>query len=197
VDQGSRDGTVTWLKSYQPAWLREMPENVGISRGSNIALDAIFLAGYDLIMKMDNDCLVQSDNILGQLVEIFSDVKEFQNEFVLSPKVDGIRNQPERGRYVQLGGRRIGLTAIVGGLFHVVPAKVYRQYRYPEKLPRGAGQDDDFCDWVKQRGCEVGYIEGLVVEHMETTDGQYKMFPDYFQRKDSELKEDSETVTAR
>jgi glycosyltransferase involved in cell wall biosynthesis len=189
LDNGSQDGTKEWLEENRDMFkrLNFQTENVGISKGSNICLDAIG-KGYDLIIKMDNDCEVVSDNILGQIAEIYEAIGEFSPKYVLSPRVEGINNQPTRGRFEQIAGRRIGLTAIVGGLFHIVPSSVYGQYRYPLNLPKAHGQDDVFCKWIKDNGGQVGYIEGLVVNHYEGTDNQAKRFPEYFTRKWQEEK---------
>ncbi len=184
VDNGSEDGTVEWLQNtYRPKKVIRFHYNAGISRASNVALTHVFMTRYDLIVKFDNDCEVVSDNILGQIVEIYEDGKVFAPQYILSPAVGGIANQPKRVRYTMLAGRRIGLTSIVGGLFHVVPLAVYRRYHYPENLPLARGQDDHFCHWARANGCEVGYIEGLQVNHYRTTDGQAQDYPEYFERK--------------
>jgi GT2 family glycosyltransferase len=193
IDNGSTDATVEWLqneycKKYTNCVLVTSPVNVGISKASNIALDILCSANYDLICKCDNDCFIQSENILEQISEIYENLKQFHPKFVLSPKVEGIVNQPTRGAYTMLSRRRIGLTAIVGGLFHCVPTDVYRQYRYPEHLPLAHGQDDDFCNWVIKNGGQIGYIEGLVVEHYEGTHNQALRYPEYFKRKHEEEK---------
>ena len=194
IDNGSTDGTQKWLKANEDSFKKIilLPENIGISKGSNLALQAIYKAGqYDLIIKMDNDCEVVSDNILGQIAEIYTDAfnQEFNCQFILSPRVEGISRQPKRDGGTQLAGRTVGYTSIVGGLFHIVPTKVYKKYTYPETLPKAWGQDDHFCHWAKKTGCKVGYIEGLVVNHFETTDGQARRFPEYFERKFKEEKE--------
>ena len=191
IDNGSEDGTVAWLNSNLNKFQYVLcnAENKGISGASNQALDIISETDdYDLIIKMDNDCLVISENILGQVAEIYSDIPEHAAKHILSPYVKGINNQPMRARYIMYAGRRIGLTGIVGGLFHIVPGEVYKNYRYPEKLPKAWGQDDHFCNHIKSIGCETGYIEGLIVEHMDTTDGQAKKYPEYFIRKAKEEK---------
>lgn len=192
VDNGSQDGTQEWLKENEDKFTKAIynDENLGISKASNQALESIFSIAnqekgikYDLIIKFDNDCKVLSGNILGQIAEIYSDIKQFACKYVLSPHVEKINSQPERGRFTQLSGRKIGLTAIVGGIFHIVPAEIYKQYRYPEDLPKAKGQDDGFCDWVKKNGGEVGYIEGLSVEHIDGCNIQCQKFPEYFKRK--------------
>lgn len=184
LDNGSQDGTPEWLREeYKPHFLHRSDTNVGISRASNFLLYKISEGNYDLIIKMDNDCEVVSDNILQQMVEIFTDAKK---PVVLSPRVVGINRQPTRVGHSIIGGRDIGWTSIVGGLFHVVPSKVYREYAYPTNLPPAWGQDDDFCRWANSRGIRTGYVEGLVVNHYETTNGQAARYPEYFERKKRE-----------
>jgi GT2 family glycosyltransferase len=192
VDNGSEDGTVRWLRDeYRPFLLLPMKQNLGISKASNLALEAIFreIPDVDYIVKMDNDCRVITEDILPALVGCLESVGPLGPGFVLSPRVEGIKNQPHRARTTQLNGLEVGLTGIVGGLFHFVPARIYRDYRFPETLPYAWGQDDDFCRQVKRRGGEVGYVESLVVEHFETTDGQARRYPDYFTRKWKEEKQ--------
>lgn len=186
IDNGSVDGTVEWLKyEYMPHCLKINEENVGISKGSNQALSLIFGdGGYDLIIKMDNDCYIETENILRIVSEMYeSSSSAFQAYHILSPHVHGIINQPTRGSHHDFGKHWIGETAIVGGLFHIVPAIVYQRYRYDENLPKAKGQDDYFCKWVKANGGVVGYIEDVFVEHRDGTEGQAKKYPEYFERK--------------
>lgn len=194
LDNGSSDDTPQYLEdliiknpdrniTYYPSKI-----NLGISAGSNKCLELIADHNYDLIIKMDNDCEVVSDDIIKRIVAIYENIGKYSSRFILSPKVNGINRQPTRGAYTTLSNYRIGLTAIVGGLFHVVPASVYRVYRYPTNLKPGHGQDDHICHWFKQQGGQVGYIEGLEVNHYETTDCQAKRYPDYFKRKWEENK---------
>jgi len=186
-DNGSDDGTKEWLTENADRWKWRgwSAINRGISSGSNLCLDAILRQDYDLVAKFDNDCFVRTPNILPQICDV---MREAGENWILSPRVEGINKQPKRARNVEIAGHPVGVTAIVGGLFHIVPAAVYRRYMeqggFPETLPKAHGQDDHFCHWFKttQRG-NCGYIEDLVVSHHETTDGQAKRFPEYFTRK--------------
>lgn len=198
VDNGSKDGTAEWLLKNARDFtaITRFSENKGISIGSNQALNMIaFQEGntgqkYDIIIKMDNDCEVVTENILQLIVRIYETVKDFENvpKYILSPQVRGINNQPTRVRHETILGHVIGMTAIVGGLFHIVPREVYNQYTYPLNTPKAWGQDDDFCSWARRQGHEVGYIEDLIVNHYETTNGQAQRFPAYFERKWKEEK---------
>ena len=206
-DNGSEDGTREWLSRHHSdidvalSDGRRMkirnsiylnPSNQGISRASNYCLRQILQDDYSLIIKADNDAFIRTPNILPQIVEVAQAAGE---NWILSPRVSGINRQPTRHRTVTIAGHPVGVTPIVGGLFHVVPAAVYRRYMdaggFPEDLPLAKGQDDHLCHWFKttQRG-NCGYIEDLEVEHYESTDGQAQRYPDYFQRKFRE-----ETVT--
>lgn len=192
VDNGSADGTLDWLlNEFKPDRTIKLAENAGISRASNLALEEIFRAvpDVDTIIKADNDCMVVSEDILTHLIKVSEELmRPFASLWVLSPSVSGINRQPKRNRKFWTPSYEVGETGIVGGLFHVVPAYIYRRYRYPENLPLARGQDDHFCQTVKDFGARIGYIENLHVEHHLTTDGQCGKDRPYFERKWAEEK---------
>lgn len=192
VDNGSQDDTVEWLVSeyqaQQPGVVVIPNEtNVGISIASNQALDEIG-DGYDLIFKIDNDCEVLYDGIIRRIVQIYENMPSLRGEYMLSPKVEGIVNQPSRARYTMVDDCKLGVTGIVGGLFHVMRAQIYQQYRYDPNLPKARGQDEGVCGWFRKNGGTCAYIEDLTVAHYETTEGQAKRYPEYFERKWEEEK---------
>lgn len=198
LDNGSTDGTREWLMDeYLPTcgrsiWLTVQPENVGISKASNICVREILDRGvYDLVVKMDNDLAMRHHGTLAAVANIYATCPEAER-WVLSPRVVGINRQPRRVRMHELAGHPIGVTAIVGGLFHAVPATIYRHFMgcggYDETLPKAWGQDDQFADWLARNRYAKGYIEDLEVEHMETTTGQAARYPAYFERKWKEEK---------
>ena len=186
-DNGSEDGTADWLTENADRWKWRgwSAINRGISSGSNLCLDAILRQDYSIVIKGDNDAFIRTPNILPQICDV---MREAGESWILSPRVEGINKQPKRHQNTTLAGHPVGVTSIVGGLFHVVPAAVYRRYMeqggYPESLPKAWGQDDAIAHWFKttQNG-NCGYIEDLVVEHYETTDGQAKRYGSYFERK--------------
>ncbi len=188
VDNGSKDGTVDWLRAHESEFKAVIynPENVGIAVASNQAIDRIKADGPCLVCKCDNDCEVESENILGQMVEIFSARLPYGPRYILSPRVEGIVNQPERVRYTQIAGRRVGICGMIGGLFQLATHELAFPFRYDPTLPKARGHDSSFCAWARTHGAECGYVEGLVVRHMDTTDGQAKKYPDYFVRKHHE-----------
>lgn len=203
VDNGSEDGTQDWLRDYADRYtsnrdsfvdLTLLPENRGISIGSNIALEKILgperdFEDYEFVGGMDNDCYIVTSKILEHLVACVKDKKAFGPEIFISPRVSGIVNQPTRVREHGRGGLRLGETGIVGGLFHLTSARVMRGWKYPEDLPKAWGQDDARASWMTAAGVIIGYIEQLEVQHYLGTDQQAVRYPKYFARKWIEEKE--------
>lgn len=205
VDNGSEDGTLEWLAAeYKPDKLVGLPRNVGISKASNIALDIIKTnwPAVDVIAKVDNDCLVETSNVLYVLSAMVLDAAASNDQtLALSPRVRGINRQPHRAFTIQQAVWEsvytIGVTGIIGGLFHVFPSTFYHDYRYPADLPYAKGQDDHICATFRSLPKHLtGYVEDFVVNHFETTDGQAVRYPKYFERKWREEKEIPSNATA-
>lgn len=199
IDNGSQDGTVDWLRSsgYDELLvshkLVSLPENVGISRASNMARSLLLEDGrYDLIVKIDNDCDIKSPGILASFASIYAgnaNGVDF-SRFVLGPAVLGLSNPLRLGNPLVWGRFTLHQRAVIGGIFRVVPAAVYAAYPdYPETLPKAWGQDDDICEWLRMNGFPKYQVDNLVVEHMDTTTGQAAKYPEYFERKWKEEKE--------
>lgn len=193
VDNGSQDGTAEWLvEEYQSknpgVTLIPNTENKGISVGSNQALDEMKGIDYDLIFKIDNDCEVLFSGVIERLVRLYENRPELKGEYMLSPKIEGIINQPTRARYTMIDDCKIGVTGMVGGLFHVMRGPIYQRYRFDEGLPLASGQDEGVCGWFRKQGGTCGYVEGIRVAHYETTTGQAERYPAYFERKWEEEK---------
>jgi len=198
VDNGSKDGTVEWLKENEGTFKKVIynPENLGIGKASNQALEEIFKAGYDIIIKMDNDCEVVSENIVKGIVDFYESKwaqRKYAAKYIVSPRVEGIMRQPERHDKDIIGNYEIGFTSMVGGLFMCLTPAILKEFRYREDLKR-MGLDSHICHFVNHNGGRCGYIENLVVNHYETTDGQAKRYPEYFEKKWREEKNDKEKL---
>ena len=189
-DNGSKDGTVEWLKENIGLFekVEYSGENQGISKASNRAIENILNSGknYDMIVKFDNDCFVETMGTLKTMSELFEQYPN--NLMVISPSVNGLVNSPPIKSIDTMGKHGFAHTNIVGGLFHCTSPKLYTEkgFRYNENLPLGKGQDDEVCLFARMWGGFVGYVQKVFVQHYETTDGQAKRFPDYFKRKWSE-----------
>ena len=177
VDNGSKDGTLGWLKgNYKEALFNK--ENVGISRASNQALDRIGNK-YDIIIKADNDCEFMTSGWLAEIVDLY----ERQQRIVVSPRIEGLRDNPggvPRNNYFYVGKHFVGVALHLGGICIAAPAGVYKNFRWEEDDFLHGDQDYVFSQYAISRQYILGYLENIIVEHMDTTAGQEKKFPNYF-----------------
>lgn len=186
VDNGSKDGTTEWLKENEKDFKKVIynEKNVGISKGSNQALDAMKGENYDIIIKVDNDCKIWSDNWL----EVFVDIYERNPMLILSPTVEGLVDNPggvpRQGGYVRLAHLLLGNVPHIGGIFCVAPRSAYDQFRWPENDFLHSDQDFQFSQYCRKRGYNLAYVENLRCEHIDSTAGQRAKLVDYFKRRD-------------
>lgn len=183
VDNGSTDGTVEWLNELEgPDKIVILnPRNEGISKASNKALDTMG-DRYDIIVKVDNDCLFLTDGWLTKMVEIYKS----NHLLALSPYVQGLRDNPggaPREAYGSIRGEMIGMTRHLGGICHFAPARAYKDWRWSEDDFLHGVQDLEFSQYLTSIGYQMGYLENYFIEHYEGTEGQHTRFPEYFERR--------------
>jgi GT2 family glycosyltransferase len=184
-DQDSKDGSDTWLhhecEEGRIKYLHFAGQNVGIARGMNHLVEKALRHGdYDVIVKFDNDCEVVTPNTLARTADVA------RENFVASPIVDGLRHPPlQTGQTHIVGAERLKESR-VGGIFMATPVDFWERFRYPEDLPHWGGDDTFLCQYAVNEDIPVGYVQGLRVNHYETTDGQHERYPEYFQRRVAE-----------
>jgi len=187
VDNGSKDGTAEWLRDdprFTEGKLKINEKNVGISEGSNQALDMMG-DDYDLVMKVDNDCEFITENWLKDLVEVF----EGQRMAVISPRVEGLRDSPggvPRTRYIYIGEDVFGMAPHLGGISVIAPAELYKKFRWETEDFLHGEQDYTFSQYAISQGYVLLYSESHMVEHMYGTEGQEKRDPDYWHKRKEE-----------
>jgi glycosyltransferase involved in cell wall biosynthesis len=183
IDNGSTDGTHEYILDNFGNFIVN-PENKGISIASNQALKLIG-TDYDIIMKVDNDCLFLTDGWLKRMVEIW----ESNHMLALSCYVQGLRDNPggaPRIGYGQIKGELLGMTEHLGGICHFVSAKAYDDFRWDEGSFLHGLQDLELSRYLLSKGYGMGYLENYFCEHIDGTEGQLKRYPDYFERRKSE-----------
>lgn len=183
VDNGSTDGTVEWLNQLSgPDKIVFLnPSNKGISAASNQALTAMG-DRYDIIVKVDNDCLFLTDGWLAKMVEIW----KANRMFIMSPYVQGLRDNPggaPRHGWGEVKGEQLGLTKHVGGICVFADARAYKDFRWDEDSFLHGMQDVEFSQHALSQGFQPAYLENFFVEHYEGTAGQEKRYPEYFERR--------------
>jgi hypothetical protein len=151
--------------------------NIGLQVASNMMLDDMRREGYDYIVRFDNDIMVESDNILRELVSV---CKGLKNKATLSPYCKGLTHQPERFGDVEIAGHKLSFVEIIGGTLRLTPTATLEGFSWDVRHPMGVGETMYICKWLKKQMLPMAYVEDLFVNHGESTDKQIEDDPVYF-----------------
>lgn len=188
IDNGSKDGTYEWL--LQQHGLGKIHryianiENNGISVASNQALKIIG-NDYDIIIKVDNDCLFLTKGWLAKMVEIW----QSNHMIALSCYVQGLRDNPggaPRIGYGQIKGEMLGMTQHLGGICVFADATAYKDFKWDDTSFLHGFQDIEFSQHLLNKGFQMAYLENFFLEHVDGTEGQENKYPEYFKRRKEE-----------
>jgi len=183
LDQNSQDKTVEWLNkfTYKQGKLHIYPftMNIGINRGVNFLIDKIG-KDYDIIVKIDNDVIFETKGWLEKCLNVL------RPKMLISPYVKGlIDNRGGVNRIGHVTGTKIGLTPFIGGICMIGLRRAWDKdsggWEFP--VPKHAGGDKAFCDKLSLSGYRFGYVEDVIIKHIETTFGQYERYPEYFKKR--------------
>jgi len=169
-------------------------ENVGISKGSNQALEMIG-NNYDIIGKNDDDCRFLSKGWLETII----DVNERVKSYVVSPYVEGLIDNPggvprrrvdnpQLSPYGYVGKNMIGFAPHLGGISVFAPKEAYEGFRWRDMDFYHGIQDVEFSQHCLRSGFALAYLENIKVEHIDSEIGQREKYPDYYKEKDKILK---------
>jgi len=185
VDNGSKDGTPEYLKelevTYSNLKVIYNEDNKGISIASNQAMDEI-VGKYDLVVKVDNDCLFKTEGWLAKMVEVWKSYPKI----ALSCYIEGLKDNPggaPRMDYLTIKDELIGITQHLGGICRFVDTEAYREFRLNEEDHLHGVQDMEVSQYLMRNGYILGYLENFYAEHCYGTEGQHERFPKYFERR--------------
>lgn len=180
IDNGSLDETHIYL-AENFTHIKLNGKNKGISIASNQALE-MMKGKYDIIVKIDNDCLFLTEGWMKKMVEIW----ESNHMIALSPYVQGLIHTPggsPRLGHGMLKNTLLGFTKHLGGICHFVHSKIYENFRWDETQPLHGVQDLELSQYLIKNGYLCAYLENYFCEHIEGTLGQHKKYPEYFERR--------------
>lgn len=196
IDQGSTDGTQDWLKGMTrdkdgtKFRYKLYDDNVGIAKGWNNCIDFIKKEGdYDIVIKIDNDAEMLTQDWLLAMVELF----ERNKTIILSPYVEGLEGAPggvlrqrQSGEspYLQINDRVLGVVPYLGGICYASPIELFDEYKFDEKFE--GNKDYLLSQYASAEGYSLFYMEEYRIWHIDGTKGQKEKYPEYF--KDPENK---------
>jgi GT2 family glycosyltransferase len=164
VDNGSTDGTYEWLKKKGYNEVIRNEKNLGMSAAFKQAVEKI--GDTDILLKFDNDCEVDDDNIIAQIADFY---KQNGMDYFVSPVIYGLNNPLTPRTRRGCGDYTLGELPMIGGIFAAMPFKYVKEYLTAVEKP---GIDLYNSTYFLSKGCRVGYIMELSANHYETTNGQ-------------------------
>ena len=185
IDQNSQDGTKEWLKEQKWANVVYNESNVGIAKAWNQAVDFIKQTGkYDIIIKLDNDAELMTENWLKAMVDIF----KINRRLILSPCVEGLEDSPGgvlrnnssgKSPYMMIDDKVLGLVPNLGGICFAAPIELYDNFQFEEETFWMGNKDYILSQYAKQTGYGLFYMEEYRVWHIDGTLGQKEKYPEY------------------
>lgn len=137
----------------------------------------------DLVIKLDDDAQVRSDNFLNS-IELIS---QLIPGAVFSPYPVGLINNPggvpskdHRVKYCKENDTYYTFRKVnhIGGFARVSPKQFLEQIRLSNS---GHTEDVEFSNFCRAKNIDMFYLEnGLIVEHQESTLGQHSRYGDEY-----------------
>jgi len=175
VDNGSKDGSFEWLKETGYNVIGN-EENKGITFASMQAYRWLLKKDIDIIIKIDSDCEMLTPDFLSLITKFFS---VGADDYVVSPVVGGIARLPDTKDKEVVNGFKVNRTEHIGGIFRAMKMKTFT------KVVNGCkGLNDKKLNiYFRENKFKIGYLPEIKVNHFETTKGQEKRYPAYFNKK--------------
>lgn len=198
LEQGSSDGSEVFVASLAGrsekmvnTWIEKdgvhvflSEENRGITGGSNLLVDEIMKGDYQIIIKVDNDCLFLTKGWLETVVDLW----KRNHKLYTSPYVEGLVQNPggaHRVGYANIGPYMVEVTQHIGGIFAAIDARAYTDFRWTDQFLHG-NQDAEASQAFRTLGYMPMYFPIHRVQHCDGTEGQHLKFPKYFERRKKE-----------
>lgn len=204
-DEGNEDNAFMVEGMKHVKWLHKSEDNKGLTIASNGCVEAILQEkegkglvkdgkeytvdhkdgkSYDIIGKVDNDCLFLTQGWLEDMVDMW----KRNHQLYMAPYPEGLVEHPGgawRMGYATIGGEYVELTDHLSGLCAFIDAKAYKNFRWKDKFLHGQQDGEASASFIKQ-GFSPIILPRHRVQHMDTTAGQQKKYPEYFERRKSE-----------
>ena len=167
---GTLPKTKKWLEECNSAVddIIENKKNMGIAAACNQAVDYLKYwndKDFDIIWKIDGDCLFLTDDIGKTLVELYNK----NHMMIWSPYPEGLIDNAggaPRIDYGTLGGHLIGITQHIGGFCQFIPAKARIACRLPDTKILHYMEDLFMSQGVAKLGYGIAYVEDIRVRHV-------------------------------
>jgi glycosyltransferase involved in cell wall biosynthesis len=187
-DNGSTDQTREFLSgalnNNGEMEVTYSPDNKGLTIASNALLDRIMSQNYQIVIKVDNDAKFLTKGWLDEIVELW----KCNHMLYMSPYPEGLVANPGGAPRVGtafIGDTLVEVTMHIGGFVAAVDARAYQDFRFSDQFLHG-NQDSEASKAFRDLGYMPCYIPKHRVLHNDSTAGQVKKYPKYFERRKQE-----------
>lgn len=161
VDNGSTDGTVEYLSKHYLTV--KISENIGIIEAWKIGINiAIERFKPDLIVKVDNDCHIITDNVLSRIADFYNNGC---HDYIVAPYDVAIPK--ELHPYIIAEGKERNESLMyvrhVGGIFIAMPTAIAKDMLKAPK--RNMTGDLERGKYWNSKGKSVVYLKDVKIEH--------------------------------
>lgn len=142
-------------------------ENLGQHLPTNTALQLAQDAGYDLVIRVDDDCHFLTRGWLERLVDAST---RMGPRFILSPTVKGLKHQmpvSSLAHHDDIPFVFIDVGYPMGGICRAIRTETLRNYPYVSDVrkPLGLGDAAGIGTWAKDNGLYCAYLKHIRVSH--------------------------------
>ncbi len=165
VDNGSKDGTVEWLKE-QGYNVVVNPYNEGIVKAWLNGVRIARLCGYepDFVVKFDNDCEIETEGILASIMKFYEVAGDYN---IVSPQdmqIDPAYLPEAVNNEKEIVGFNVRVTTHTGGMFTVVPIEAFDDMA-GQNGGKGIERDIKRGEFWRGDGFNCVYLQDLKVHH--------------------------------
>ena len=164
VDNGSDDGTLTWLENdFKPDLILKLKKNHGVIRAWLVGIKKALELGADFIVKFDNDCEINEPDILKKLMEWY---KRGCDNYVIAPLDTEILPNylPKVLSEVKERGFKVRYTTHTGGIFQILPKKAAQLLLDYPNIEKINGDLKRGGYWISQ-GISPIYLTEITISH--------------------------------
>jgi len=181
VDNGSKDGSLGWLRKRKLRGLILNRENRGIIGATRQIRDTV--CEYDMVVNVDNDCEMLTGDWLARMVKVY---EELEGKCLLNPYIHGvIRNVETSGDPFVVATEAVEPVVYLGGILLVMPPAVMMGFDMdPQKHTMHSLDDSHMSAVGKSLGMKLLRLPGVEVNHMDGSHGQYETYPEYCKERD-------------
>lgn len=178
VDNGSNDGTEKWLQFNSDRFTHVFfnEKNIGLFNSFKQVIVYLEEHGYKWFIATANDIEVLTENFISSMVEFWSGTK---GHYTFAPIIHGINEKIKVYDEKRIKGFQVQFVGPIGGVYQSYPVKEFKEILFKMSMWRA----NEMCKELGNLGIQTLYLKDLEVNHFETSNGQFKRYPNYPGRK--------------